>query len=421
MSSKLLGYTETCALCELHATGVSSEGVGSSMRQIWNSLVQFLSNSVQIGRSTLPFTPLDLVLRFLLPLILYFVVWRLLSRPTLRLIVGLSVSRMARHRLLRGFRIAVRVLFLFLSIILAASVLGAGMQKFLGAMFQFLNQPIYTSGNTRISLLTIILAIPTIYVASWLSKLVRKQIDRNILSRVSMDSARRFSTSNLLRYAFLVVFILVGLSIIGIDFSSLLVIFGVLGIGIGFGLQNVIANFFSGLVIFVSRPIKVGDRILVNGHEGDVVQIRLIASVINTLTNETLIIPNSQITNNAVHNYSYEERRIIIVNSVQVSYGSDLDVVEKVLEGVGSGNPYRIEELSPMVLFRSFDDSGITVELRTWIRNAQEKMRAHSWGNHEIWRAFKNNGIEIPFPQVDVHMKNGSIEPPDRNRRFDGG
>jgi len=415
MSSKPLGNEGGSILCELRVAGLSSEDVGRTMQQIWGALVQFLGNPVHVGNSALPFTPLDLILRFLLPLIIYFVIWRLLAHPALRFIVSLSVSRAARHRILRGFRVAVRVLFLILAVVLAAAVLGAGMQKFLGALFQFLNQPIYTSGNTRISLLTIVLAIPTIYMASWLSRILRRQIDRNILSRVAMDPARRFSTSNLLRYAFLVVFILVGLSIIGIDFSSLLVIFGVLGIGIGFGLQNVIANFFSGLVIFVSRPIKVGDRILVNGHEGDVVQIRLIASVINTLTNETLIIPNAQITNNVVHNYSYEERRIIIVNSVQVSYRSDLDLVEKVLERVGSRNPYRIEDLAPMVLFRSFDDSGITVELRTWIKNAQEKMRAHSWGNHEIWRAFKDNDIEIPFPQVDVHMKNGSIEPPVQN------
>jgi small-conductance mechanosensitive channel len=222
---------------------------------------------------------------------------------------------------------------------------------------------------------------------------------------MSLDHARRFSASNLLRYAFLVLFILIGLSFIGIDLSSLVVLFGVLGIGVGFGLQNVIANFFAGLVILISRPIKVGDRILVNSFEGDVVQIRLIASIINTLTNETLIIPNAQIVANVVHNYSYEDRRIIIVNSVQVAYESDLDEVGRVLRGVGSENPYRVVNIEPEVLVRSFDDSGITCDLRTWINAASDKMRARSWQNLEIWRAFKHAGITIPFPQRDLHIK----------------
>ncbi len=383
------------------------------MQHVWNSFVQFLTVSVHVGKSALPFSLLDIFLKLVLPILVYQIVWRLLSRPALRFVARLSVSRGARHRIHRWIRIIVRILFVLLALTLAATILGAGMKEFLTAALRLLNQPIYSSGNTRISLLTLVLSIPVIYVSSWLSKIVRRRIDHNLLSRISMDHARRFTASNLLRYAFLVIFMLIGLSIIGIDFSSLLVIFGVLGIGIGFGLQNIIANFVSGLVIFVSRPIKVGDRILVNEHEGDVVQIRLIASVINTLTNETLIIPNSQIVNNAVHNYSYEDRRIIIVNEVQVSYGSDLDQVERVLSAVGARNPYRIVERPSTVLVRSFDDSGITVELRTWIAAAPDKMKARSWANLEIWRAFKKSGIEIPFPQLDLHVKNGPIRPPE--------
>ncbi|HUX12631.1 MAG TPA: mechanosensitive ion channel domain-containing protein [Spirochaetia bacterium] len=381
------------------------------MQSVWNSFVQFLTATAHVGKTALPFSLLDVLLKFVLPIVAYQILRRLLSRSTLRFVARLSVSRRARHRILRWIRIVVRSLFALLAVILAAAILGAGMKEFLTALLKLLNQPIYSSGNTRVSLLTLVLSIPVIYASSWLSKIVRIRIDHNLLSRISMDHARRFTASNLLRYAFMVIFLLIGLSIIGIDFSSLIVIFGVLGIGIGFGLQNIIANFVSGLVIFVSRPIKVGDRILVNEHEGDVVQIRLIACVINTLTNETLIIPNSQIVNNAVHNYSYEDRRIIIVNEVQVAYGSDLDQVETVLSGVGARNPYGNAELPSTVLIRTFDSSGITVELRTWIKAAQDKLKARSWANLEIWRAFKDNGIQIPFPQIDLHVKDEPIRP----------
>jgi small-conductance mechanosensitive channel len=392
-------------LAFLSRSAVSSAVEERVVRDFLQSFLQLFTSNIQVLGTTLPFSLSSIFLRFVLPLVVYLVVWRLLRRPSRRLIVRMRVSRRARHAIVRWLRLIIRTLFVILLVLLAAGILGAETQRFIGVAFRFLNQPIYSSGNTKISLLTIILAVPIVYVASWLSKVVRFHIDRTVLSHMSMDHARRFSTSNLLRYAFLIIFILIGLSFIGIDLSSLVVIFGVLGVGIGFGLQSIVANFFAGLVIFVSRPIKVGDRILVNGHEGDVEQIRLIASVINTLTNETLIIPNSQIVVNVVHNYSYQDKRIIIVNGVQVSYRSDLDRVEAALLRVGNENPFRIPEMTPTVLFLSFDDSGITVNLRTWIQNAQDKMKAHSWNNLEIWREFKRSGIEIPFPQMDLHVK----------------
>lgn len=375
------------------------------MQVFWTSLSRLVVHHLQIGTTVLPFSILGILLRFVLPLAAILILWRIFRMPMRRLLLRMKVSRRARHRIHRWTRLTARTLYLLTAVVLATAILGAETLRFFASFIHFLSQPIYSSGSTRISLLTIILAIPIVYVASWLSKVVRVQIDRNVLSRMSLDHARRFSASNLLRYAFLVLFILIGLSFIGIDLSSLVVLFGVLGIGVGFGLQNVIANFFAGLVILISRPIKVGDRILVNSFEGDVVQIRLIASIINTLTNETLIIPNAQIVANVVHNYSYEDRRIIIVNSVQVAYESDLDEVGRVLRGVGSENPYRVVNIEPEVLVRSFDDSGITCDLRTWIDAASDKMRARSWQNLEIWRAFKHAGITIPFPQRDLHIK----------------
>jgi len=199
--------------------------------------------------------------------------------------------------------------------------------------------------------------------------------------------------------------LIVGLSIVGIDLSALAVIFGVLGIGLGFGLQSAVANFFAGIVIIFSRPIKEGDFILVNNYEGTVEHIRLVSTVINTITDETIILPNSQIVDNYVHNYSFDDIAIVLCVEVQVSYGSDLDRVKAVLLRVAGRNPYAKEGDEGLVLFRSFDDSGITVRLCSNIRDAREKNRASSWMVLEIWRAFREAGIEIPFPQRDVHIK----------------
>ena len=165
----------------------------------------------------------------------------------------------------------------------------------------------------------------------------------------------------------------IGFSVIGINLSSLAVLLGFLGVGIGFGLQNSVANFFAGLIIILSRPIKEGDRILVNEYEGTVHQIRLISTVINTITDETIILPNSQIVDSYVYNYSYDDISIIICNPVEL-----------VLREVAGKCPYAYPG-----------------------RDAREKNFALSWTNLEIWRAFKAAGIEIPFPQRDIHIRSG--------------
>ncbi len=226
-----------------------------------------------------------------------------------------------------------------------------------------------------------------------------------IASRENLDESKRFTLSRLLSYLAMVLVFIFSLSILGIDLSVLTVLFGVLGIGLGFGLQNVVANFFAGIVILFTRPIKEGDRILVEGQEGTVVQVRLLSSIINTLMEESIIVPNSTLVNNTVRNYTYGDRTFVIPNTVQVSYESDLDTVLVVLDEVGRRNPFGITGKEPFVRVTSFDDSGITVSLYIYIKDVTDKGAAISWNNLEIWRAFKKNGIEIPFPQVDVHMK----------------
>ncbi|GAH47283.1 unnamed protein product, partial [marine sediment metagenome] len=167
----------------------------------------------------------------------------------------------------------------------------------------------------------------------------------------------------------------------------------------------IVANYISGMVIFLERPIKVGDRILVDGLEGDVIQIRLRSTIINTLTNETIVVPNSKLVGNNIHNYSYQDKRIIIVNSVQVSYSTDLEQAKRVLLGIAERNPFAIKRPVPEVRVVAFEDSGILLELWTWIKEATQKLAATSWVNLEIWREFNNSGIVIPFPQVDLHVK----------------
>ena len=387
------------------------------------SLDSIITSPIVIGGTTLPFTLLEGVVGLVLPLMVLFVVGRVGRRVLQARLTRSTWSESARERLFVWARRVYRVGSVVMIIGLVGRLFGAEIFSYLGAAFSVLREPIYSSGGTEISAVTLLLLIPVFYAATWLSRVSRHVTSRALSERIALDAARRFSISSLISYAVMALVVLVGFSIVGIDLSALTVIFGVLGIGLGFGLQSSVANFFAGIVIIFSRPIKEGDFILLNNYEGTVEHIRLVSTVINTITNETIIVPNSQIVDNYVHNYSFEDISIFLCSEVQVSYSSDLDRVREVLLGVAQHNPYAKHGDEGLVLFRSFDDSGITVRLCSDIRDARDKNRAVSWMILEIWRAFRDAGIEIPFPQRDIHVKSmphrPTLEPESQDQ--DGG
>lgn len=381
-----------------------------------NSAVEFLAGNIILGSLELPFSWLKLAGAVLL-LGLFFVAYRLLLLLTRKILDRAKANDVVRKHVTRWIRIALRILYLVGFFSLVGWLFGARAFEYLSRFFSVLGEPLIESGSTSISFFTLLLTIPVFYLASWTGKISRAFLDRSLLNRMGLDESRKFSVASLVRYGVMVIVVLVGLSIIGIDLSALAVIFGVLGLGVGFGLQSTVSNFFSGLVIILTRPIKEGDRILVDNYDAIVVQIRLLSTIINTVTEETIIIPNSLLVNNTVHNYSYDTRRIFLENKVSVSYKSDLDHVIEVLKGVGQDSPYGMADRQPEVRIESFGDSGIDVMLLTWIGNVSDKFAARSWANLEIWRRFKTEGIEIPYPQVDLHIKDkpeGQSLPGDR-------
>jgi small-conductance mechanosensitive channel len=298
-------------------------------------------------------------------------------------------------------------------ILLFARILGAQLVGFFSTLFTLLNTPFVTAGEMRISVLTLIAIIPIAWLASWSGRWSRHLLETRVFDRMKVDYSQRFSIGNLVRYVVMTIVVLIGLSTVGISLSGLAVLFGVLGVGLGFGLQSTVGNFFSGLVIILSRPIKEGDFIKTSSadgaYEGTVTQIKLIYSVINTTLNETIVIPNSAIAGNSVHNYSYDDPSITLLIPVQVSYSSDIDLVLEVLKEIGDSCPFRKPRVSSNAIVGSFDDSGITVKVYLTISKASDKYQARNYTNYQIWRRFKDNGIEIPFPQLDLHLKDQAL------------
>ncbi|MBN2352398.1 MAG: mechanosensitive ion channel [Spirochaetales bacterium] len=363
-------------------------------------------NAFTVTLGGLQFKPADMALRLVLPVIGAYVLYRVLFfflKRFLKRTLKLRAETAAKAS--RVIRWTLRILVWCGWIVNIAWYFGAEIPSFLGALWGGLTTPVINSGATQISIITIILVIPVIALSWWGTGRLMRLVDSRLLSRTSLDPALRFSVFSLARYIVLIVALLLGLTVIGINLSSVAVLLGVLGIGVGFGLQSVVANFIAGLVIVFERPVKVGDRIVVNNLEGDVVRVRLRSTLITTLTNETIIVPNSQLIDHHIHNYSFDSAEIVIVNSVSVAYGTDLELVRRVLLEAAAANPFLFSGGENKARVTSFGDSGITVELRTWIRDAHNKLDAMAWTNLAIWKAFRDNGIVIPFPQVDLHVK----------------
>jgi small-conductance mechanosensitive channel len=373
---------------------------------VFEQIILFFESPLKLWGITL--SPLDIVLLLLLPLIGGFIIYKLLVLITKKVIIK-PFKEETGKTVLKTVKLVLRLIFILYVFMLVVNILGPNIIQFIEGIGKMLSNPFFKtdSGSTSISVITVIMIIPIFYLGTWLSRITKRFIDKSMLTRVTMASETKFTISILVRNAVMIFTILIGLSMIGIDLSAIGIIFGVLGIGLGFGLQNVVANFFAGLVLIFERPIKEGDRIVVNSIEGEVIQIKFRSTVINTLTNETIIVPNSKLVDDTINNYSFNNPRIIVVNRVSVSYESELNKVKNVLEDLCEDNPFILKTYSPVVRIMEYRDSGILMELRVWIKNARDKYDALAWTNKKIWEEFKKHNIVIPFNQLDVHIKNG--------------
>ncbi len=365
----------------------------------------FLSQPLHLGNLAFPFSLLGLLSQVLLPFCGFLILYKLLLWAIRRVLSLSDLDEETQNRFLGYTKFGLKTLLGITFFLLMGSLLGARLHSWLGDFVTVLNVPLFSSGNTSISLLSLILLVPIFSLSSWLGKTSQRVLNLNFLERLGLDEARRFSMGSLSRYFVMILTVLIGLSIIGVDLSALGVLLGVLGIGLGFGLQSLVANFFAGLMIISTRPIKEGDRVLVNGLDGIVQHIRFISTDIRTFQNENIIIPNSYFIDNAVHNYSYTDRRVVIVNEVGVAYKSDLEKVLAILEKINAENPYRIPGSENVVRVLGFGDSSINLSVRTLIKEVSNRADAFSWTNMAIWRVFREEGVEIPFPQRDVHIK----------------
>jgi small-conductance mechanosensitive channel len=264
---------------------------------------------------------------------------------------------------------------------------------------------LFAIGDTPVGFGDIIVFIFMIISVLVVSKIVSKLLANKVLTKVAMDEGTRYVLRRLTEYSLLIVGTVVAFQTIGINLSGLAVIFGLLSVGVGFGLQNIASNFISGLILLFERPIRVGDRITVGDTEGDVEEIDMRATTVRSLNNISIIVPNSEFIASQVINWSHGDQKVRLDISVGVSYSSDLDVVLRVLREVADECDKVLKRPEPEVLFMEFGDSSWNMELRAWISNPKKHWQIRSQINCAIVHKFRENNIEIPFPQRDLHVR----------------
>ena len=247
-----------------------------------------------------------------------------------------------------------------------------------------------------------------------LSKYVQWMLQRQVLQAFHIAEHTQFILLRFLHFTLIIIGVIISLSTIGVSFASLALILGGLSIGIGFGLQNIASNLISGFILIFERPIKIGDLIEIMDINifGRVGSINLRSTVIIALDEKEIIVPNSQLITESVHNLSHDNHLFRVRIQVSVSYGSDVEVVRKALLEAAHDHPQVIKEpdpelpniTAPFIRFTDFGDSSLNFELLAWIPDCFQRFDIASDLHFMIWEKFKAYNIKIPFPQRDVHF-----------------
>ena len=260
-------------------------------------------------------------------------------------------------------------------------------------------------GGIKISLIAIITGLLVFVVSITLVRMFKRRLSENLLTRINMDEGIKHSLVSGFSFIGIIISVVLAISAMGVDLSNLAVIAGALSVGIGFGLQDIIKNLVSGIIILFERPFKVGDWVILGGEEGKIKQINIRSTELETWTKRSVIIPNATLISSSLINLTHGnnwQRQSIIVG---VSYDADIDKVTALLIECAKSNKRVARVPAPMVLFKDFGASSLDFELRYHVTDVRTDYVASSEIRYAILKRFREEGIEIAYPQIDVHMK----------------
>lgn len=278
--------------------------------------------------------------------------------------------------------------------------------KILEIIRSFITRPLFSIGSSVVSTWTILTVLGLSLVLVWATRRLHRWAVHTLMAKSQIDLGVRDAAASILRYGVLTIGFIVIFQSVGLDLSSVTILFGALGVGVGFGLQVITNNVVSGLVILFERPIKLGDRVEVDDIAGNVVKISMRSTTILTNDNIDIIVPNSQFVSSTVINWSHNDRNVRFNYPVSVSYKEDPAHIKTILLQVAASEPGVLASPAPDVLFDSYGDSSLNFILRVWSGLYIDRPRVlRSRLYYAIFDAFKREGIEIPYPQRDLHIK----------------
>ena len=258
-------------------------------------------------------------------------------------------------------------------------------------------------GGVKISLIAIVFGIAVFMISYSLVKIFRRHLMLTAFTHLEIDEGIRHSLDSFMNFIGIVLSLLLAIVVMGADLTNLTVIAGALSVGIGFGLQNVISNFVSGIIILFERPFKVGDWVNIGGEEGKIKQINIRSTELETFKKTSVIVPNATLLSSSVINMTHGDNWTRLSVSVGVAYGSDVEKVRSILLECAANHPKVLKKPAPYVIFTDFGSSSLDFELRCYSSNIWEGWVVPSDLRFAINKRFIEEGIEIPFPQVVVH------------------
>jgi small-conductance mechanosensitive channel len=267
-------------------------------------------------------------------------------------------------------------------------------------------RPLFTMGTVAVSpsfifKLLIFLAALTL-VSRWVEKILR----RRVLAYTALDAQQQYTLARLFSLAVFVMGLIVGVDTAGVDLRSLALLGSALGLGVGLGLQPIVTDFVAGWILLMERPVRLGDRIDVGGTNGEVVRIGGRSTWVCTNDNEVIIVPNSHFITNRVINWTANDPKVRFALKVGVSYASDPQKVKTILLDIALGHPDVLHEPSPEVIFSDLGDNSLNFLLRIWTaKDLGNPQALKSDLYFSIFESFRKHGIEMPFPQRDLHLR----------------
>lgn len=274
---------------------------------------------------------------------------------------------------------------------------------------QWVHYPLIRLGSQSLTVLNLAEILFWIAAIFGANLVLQRWVLGRLLRRTRFDPGLQFAISRIFGYTFVLVGFYAALVVNGVNLSSLAVVAGALGIGIGFGLQNLVANFVAGLVLLTERPVAVGDRIEIEGVAGKVTRISLRATTVVTNDNVSVIVPNSELTSNPVTNWSHRGPLVRLRLPVRVAYGTDPERVRETLLEAAAAHPHVLATPGPAVFFDGFGENALDFELAVWtetMTHSPRRFRSDLYFAME--KALRNGGIEVPLPQRVVHLRGGA-------------